>query len=122
VPRLNYQDLADRKKEESSWEVQRRVSKARQRQLERFAGQGISCNAQMGGKEVRKYCQLQDEAKNLLKKVYDKLGLSVRAHERILKIARTIADLAGSDEINIIHLAEALQYRALDQSNSIREY
>jgi len=60
--------------------------------------------------------------KNLLKKVYDKLGLSVRAHERILKIARTIADLAGSDEINIIHLAEALQYRALDQSNSIREY
>ena len=119
VPRLDYQDLADRKKEESSQEVQRRVINARQRQLERFAGKGITCNAQMSGKEVRKFCQLQEEAQALLKKVYNKLGLSVRAHERILKIARTIADLAGSNEINITHLAEALQYRALDQSKSI---
>jgi len=119
VPRLDYQDLADRKKEESSQEVQRRVVKARQKQLERFVGKGITCNAQMSGKEVRKYCQLQEEAKDLLKKVYNKLGLSVRAHERILKIARTIADLANSKEINITHVAEALQYRSLEQSKSV---
>lgn len=118
VPRLEYQDLADCKKEESSREVQKRVVKARQRQLERFAGKEITCNAQMSGKDVRKYCQLQDEARDLLKKVYNKLGLSVRAHERILKIALTIADLSGSEGIKITHLAEALQYRALDKGIS----
>ena len=116
VPRLAYQELTGKKKEESSREVQERVIKARQRQLQRFSGQGITCNAQMSGKEVGEYCRLKDEAKELLKRVYNKLGLSVRAHERILKIARTIADLAGSEELTTTHLAEALQYRVLDQN------
>jgi magnesium chelatase family protein len=119
VPRLAYQELANKKQGESSREVQKRVIKARQRQLERFFGRGITCNAQMSGKEVRKYCKLELEAKELLKKVYTNLGLSVRAHERILKIARTIADLAASEEITITHLAEALQYRVLDQSQKV---
>ncbi|MGI6587672.1 MAG: YifB family Mg chelatase-like AAA ATPase [Peptococcia bacterium] len=116
VPRLAYQELENKKQEESSREVQKRVIKARHRQLERFSGRDITCNAQMTGKEVRKYCKLEAEAKELLKKVYTNLGLSVRAHERILKIARTIADLAVSEEITITHLAEALQYRVLDQN------
>jgi magnesium chelatase family protein len=114
VPRLAYQELENKKQGESSQEVQKRVIKARERQLARFFGRRITCNARMTGKEVRKYCQLEAEAKQLLKKVYTNSGLSVRAHERILKIARTIADLASSEEITITHLAEALQYRTLD--------
>ena len=114
VPKLPYQDLVNKKPEESSWEIQKRVIKARKRQLARFCDCGLTCNAQMSGREVNKYCQLQTEAKDLLKNVYNKLGLSVRAHQRILKVSRTIADLADSEEINVTHLAEALQYRALD--------
>jgi len=117
VPRLEYQELQDKRQEESSQEVRKRVVAARLKQVERFLGRGITCNAQMNNKDVRKYCQLQDETKELLKKVYNTLGLSVRSHERILKIARTVADLAESEGITTTHLAEALQYRSLDRDN-----
>ncbi len=117
VSRLEYQELHEKKPEESSEEVRRRVVAARLRQLQRFSGRGITCNALMNNQDVRKYCQLQDDTKNLLRKVYTSLGLSVRSHERILKIARTVADLANSDEISTTHLAEALQYRSLDRDN-----
>lgn len=115
VPRLAYHELHDHKPEESSQEVRERVKAARLKQLQRFAGRGITCNAFMNNQDVRKFCQLHDEAKGLLQRVYTTLGLSVRAHERILKIARTIADLANSEIIGVSHLAEALQYRSLDR-------
>lgn len=117
VSRLDYQELQESTREESSAEVRKRVVAARFKQLQRFSGRGITCNAFMNNQDVRRYCQLQDDAKNLLKKVYTSLGLSVRAHERILKIARTIADLANCAEISTTHLAEALQYRSLDRNN-----
>ncbi len=115
VPRVTFQDLDNKKEEESSKAVRARVIRARERQLARFAGSNIKCNAQMGGKEVRRYCPLQGEAKDLLKTAFNSLGLSARAHDRILKIARTIADLAGSEEITTAHLAEAIQYRSFDR-------
>lgn len=121
VPRLEFQEIQDKKQEESSEEVRQRVVEARLRQLQRFADLEITCNAQMSGKEVRKYCQLADDARELLKKVYNTLGLSVRSHERILKTARTIADLAGSEEITVVHIAEALQYRSLDRSMMLNQ-
>jgi magnesium chelatase family protein len=119
VARLDYQEIQSHKEEESSTQVRARVNSARLRQLQRFAGMPITCNAQMSHKEVRKYCQLSEEGKSLLRKVYTTFGLSVRAHERILKLARTIADLANSDEINMTHLAEALQYRSLDRRKDV---
>ncbi len=119
VARLDYQEIQSHKEEESSTQVRARVNSARLRQLQRFAGMPITCNAQMSHKEVRKYCQLSEEGKSLLRKVYTTFGLSVRAHERILKLARTIADLANSDEISMTHLAEALQYRSLDRRKDV---
>ncbi len=116
VPRLEFQEIQDKKQEESSQEVRQRVVEARLRQLQRFSSLEITCNAQMSGKEVRKHCQLADDAQELLRKVYNQLGLSVRSHERILKTARTIADLAASEKITVTHIAEALQYRSLDRS------
>lgn len=115
VPRVTFQDLDNNKEEESSQVVRDRVIKAREKQLARFAGSGITCNAQMGGKEVRRYCTLKGEAKDLLKMAFNSLGLSARAHDRILKIARTVADLADSDDIAAGHVAEAIQYRSFDR-------
>ncbi|MBQ9914978.1 MAG: magnesium chelatase, partial [Clostridia bacterium] len=88
---------------------------ARQRQAERFAGTGVFCNAQMSSKMTEEFCVLGQQEKALLQSVFNKLGLSARAHNRILKVARTIADLAGSEHIQVPHLAEAIQYRSLDR-------
>jgi magnesium chelatase family protein len=119
VPRLEYQELQEINPEESSNDIRERVIKARDLQLERLSSSGISCNAQMNNKDVRKFCILKEEGKELLRKVYNTLGLSVRSHERILKIARTIADLAGSDRIETLHISEALQYRSLDRNQCV---
>ena len=111
VPALEYEELRTRTPSESSAEIKVRVDKAREIQRQRFAGTEITCNAQMGPKEVRRYCELDAAGEMLMKKAFDKMGLSARSYDRILRVARTIADLAGSAEIQMPHVAEAIQYR-----------
>ena len=114
VPALAYDDLAERVPGASSSQIRQRVIAARQRQLDRFAGE-VFCNAQMITRHLRQHGQLDRDGQALLAKAMDRLGLSARAYDRILKVARTIADLAGADQIRSPHLAEAIQYRSLDR-------
>ena len=111
VPRVEYQKLRDMRPGESSVEVRTRVEAARQRQRERFAGTDIASNADMRPAQVRKYCALDDACQALMKTAMRQLQLTARAYHRVLKLSRTIADLAGSEAITQVHLAEALQYR-----------
>ncbi|MDO4281995.1 MAG: YifB family Mg chelatase-like AAA ATPase, partial [Peptococcaceae bacterium] len=114
---IAFGDLYDEStKEESSADVRARVTAARRIQLARFAGSGIYCNSNMRQADVNKYCSLDAASKKLLERAFEKFGISARAHNRILKLARTIADLDGSDAIASKHIAEAIQYRALDKS------
>ena len=115
VPAVRYRELADRSEGESSAAIAARVQQARNVQLERFKGTKVHCNAQMGSRHIRKYCEPDGAGHRLLEAVTDKLGLSARAYTRILKVARTIADLGGSENIGEQHLAEAIQYRSLDR-------
>jgi len=118
VPSVNYRELRSTTAPESSAEIRQRVIGARELQLDRFAAgkERIYANAQMGSREIRKYCDLGTEAEHLLERAMAKQGLSARAHDRILKVARTIADLAGSESIESGHIAEAIQYRTLDRT------
>lgn len=116
VPRLNYEDIETKYVGESSTCIKSRVEEARKRQLERFKNWGIRCNSQMTSKLVNKFCQTTEDAKELLITAFQQLGLSMRAYDRILKISRTIADLAGEQLITKKHVAEAIQYRILDRS------
>jgi magnesium chelatase family protein len=113
VPRVEYEKLAAESAGELSAMVRERVAEVRRRQAARFDGTRLICNAEMTPTEVREYCQsrLSEQAKGLLRLAMTQLGLSARAFHRVLKLARTIADLAGSDEIGPSHLAEAVQYR-----------
>ena len=95
--------------------MRKNVERARQIQLERYKGSDIYCNAQLGAAGLEKYCSVDKDGKELLKNVFNSLGLSARAHSRILKVARTIADLDGSENIKTEHIAEAVQYRGLDK-------
>ena len=115
VQPIKYQDLANTKLSESSKDIKIRVNKARNIQLDRYKNDGIHCNSQLTPSLISKYCVLSEECKTLLENVYNKLHLSARAHDRILKVARTIADLEESHNIKINHLAEAIQYRSLDR-------
>jgi len=117
VPRVEYEKLADDALAEPSEQVRQRVERARARQQERFAGTRLICNAEMTPLEVRQYCQgvLEDGAKSLLRLAMNQLALSARSFHRVLKLARTIADLAGSEAITTPHVAEALQYRQRGQ-------
>ena len=113
-----FEELSKKSMGEKSSAVRERVTRARQIQTERFADvPGIHSNSQMNSKMIQKYCALNDECSNLLKDAMDKLDLSARAHDRILKMARTIADLDNSLDIRKEHLAEAIQYRSLDRAN-----
>jgi len=114
VPALAYDDLANKQSGEDSAQIRQRVNAARQRQLDRFAGE-LFCNAQMSTRHIRRHCSLDAAGQALLEKAMARLGLSARAYDRILKVARTIADLADAP-IQSQHLAEAIQYRALDRS------
>ena len=115
---LSYEELAAKKPGEKSAIVRERVVKARMIQVQRFADvPGIHCNAQMTAKMIQKYCELDEQCGLLLKNAMERLGLSARARDRILKVSRTIADLAESEKIQPEHLAEAIQYRSLDRDN-----
>jgi magnesium chelatase family protein len=116
VPALRYQEIAQRQPGEGSEEVRGRVDSAREVQRERFSGSSIFSNAGMQSREIRKHCVVGAECQDLLRDAIDKMGLSARAHDRILKVARTIADLEGCPEIRAGHIAEAIQYRSLDRS------
>ena len=112
-----YQDLASDVRAESSLQIRERVIRARQRQLERFAGTSLFCNASMQPRHIRQYCHFEEAAEDLLKTAMSHYGLSARTYHRILKVARTVADLDDSNEIRGTHMAEAIQYRCLDKSN-----
>jgi magnesium chelatase family protein len=115
VPHIEYEKLADNRLGEKSEKVRSRVEAARMLQRKRFAGTRIACNSEMTPAEVREFCQLEDTAQSLLKTAMKQLYLSARAFHRILKLARTIADLEGADIIRANHLAEAIQYRPRSQ-------
>jgi magnesium chelatase family protein len=117
VPAVAWQDLAaGERAEETSSVVRARVEDARARQRERFRGrEGVRANAQMSARDVRRYCRLASDGEDLIKAAMTKLALSARAYHRVLKIARTIADLDGAENAEARHVAEAIQYRALDR-------
>lgn len=116
VTPVSYNELAEERKSEKSEKVRTRVIKAREVQEKRFKeNNGVHCNAQIGSKQLREVCKIDEAGNQLLKTAMEKLGLSARAYDRILKVARTIADLDESDNIETNHLAEAIQYRSLDR-------
>jgi magnesium chelatase family protein len=116
VTPVNFDQLSDTRKAEPSSLIRDRVMKAREIQSKRFeSNPEIYCNAQMSSTQVREMCQINAVSQNLLKTAMNKLQLSARAYDRILKVARTIADLAETEEIKVEHLAEAIQYRSLDR-------
>ncbi len=112
VPRVDYDKLTDGARGETSESVRERVERARQRQQDRFANlPHVACNADMGPTEVREFCPLDETGHHLIGAAMRQLHLSARAYHRVLKLARTIADLAGIDSIESSHIAEAIQYR-----------
>ncbi len=116
VPAVKYSELAADTTGEPSVQVQERVEAARQIQHERFTRTNIHANASMQSKQIREYCKVDDQAQDLLRVAINQLGLSARAYDRILKVARTIADLDQNPNIEAIHVSEAIQYRSLDRS------
>ncbi len=115
VPAVKFREIVSREAGESSSEIRERVSRAREKQMERFKGKKIYANAQMGPREIKAYCAVGPEAQKLLETAVTRLGLSARAYDRILKVSRTIADLAGEDTISTVHVSEAIQYRMMDR-------
>ena len=117
VPAVRFKDLAAEPSGEKSDGIRNRVNDARTIQLKRFAGEEkMFCNAHMESRDIQKYCHIDDQSKGLLKMAITKLGLSARAYDRIVKVARTIADLECSPEIQPSHISEAIQYRSLDRN------
>ena len=116
VPSVHFEDLRNRAEAEPSASVKQRVNAARDIQNKRF-GDGSMCNARMGPEEMRRYCGLSEESAALMKDAFDAMGLTARSYDRILKVARTVADLDGSETIEPQHIAEAIQYRAVNLGN-----
>ena len=119
VPAVPYKDLVGEPNAESSENIRARVASARARQFERFKRTKIYCNAQMINRHIKKHCRIDEASCDLLESAIDKLGLSARAYNRILKIARTIADLDDTSDISVDHIAEAVQYRSLDRGKRL---
>jgi magnesium chelatase family protein len=115
VPAVRYRDLKGKHSAESSRTIKRRIETARSRQKDRFGNNDTFCNARMTDKQIRQHCIIDEDSQRLLEMAIDKLGLSARAYSRILKVARTIADLEENEQISASHVAEAIQYRNLDR-------
>ncbi len=114
----NYKEMRSTNEPESSAKIRERVMRARQKQLERFASsrEKLYCNAQMSSRHIRAFCELSPDCERLLERAMTQQGLSARAHDRILKVARTVADLEDSSPLQPKHFAEAIQYRSLDRT------
>ncbi len=115
VPAVKFREMTAAKPGETSAQIRERVAAARRRQQKRFAGTKITCNARMGSRELKTHCVPDETAMDLLKFAMSDMNLSARAYDRILKVARTIADLAGQENISSEHVSEAVQYRSLDR-------
>jgi magnesium chelatase family protein len=115
VPSVPYKELSGEYSGEKSETIRQRVFDARERQLKRFKSDKLFANGQMKTRHIKKYCALSEPAHSLLDSAMQRLGLSARAYSRILKVARTVADLDGADSINSTHVSEAIQYRMLDR-------
>ncbi len=116
VPAVKYRELRSEQSAEDSAAIRARVERARAAQLERFRNDGIYANAQMSARLMRRHCPIDEASEKLLETAITRMGLSARAHDRILKVARTIADLEGSSAIQSLHIGEAVQYRSLDRT------
>ena len=114
VKPVEYEKISSSNQNETSKQIKERVDKARMLQLERYKDLGILCNAELDSNLMNKFCKLDEKSQEIMGKAFSKFGLSARAHDKILKIARTIADLDNSKEIQYKHIAEAIQYRSLD--------
>ena len=114
VPSVNFEDLRARREAEPSAEIKKRVNAARKHQHRRFGESSGMCNARMGPTELRYHCRLDPESAQLMKDAFETFGLTARSYDRILKVARTIADLDDSDQITVDHVAEAIQYRTVE--------
>ena len=117
VPAVHFEDLRTRSEAEPSSEIKKRVDAARNRQHERFGNNGRMCNARMGPDEMRRFCELDETCAELMKQAFEAMGLTARSYDRILKVARTVADLEGCENIEPQHIAEAIQYRAVNLGN-----
>lgn len=115
VQRLKYENIMQGKDTENSENIKTRVNIARNMQRDRYKNDGIYSNSELTPKLIKKYCKLSSNAENILKIAYQRLGLSARGYSKILKVARTIADLEGKEQIKEEHIAEAIQYRNLDK-------
>jgi len=115
IPAVKYKELTEPKPAETSVAIRERVNQARAPQLKRFQDMSFFCNAQMGARELHSYCQVESAGERLLELAINRLGLSARAYTRILKVARTIADLDDGGPIRAHHVSEAIQYRSLDR-------
>lgn len=115
VPRLKNEELLQPGQGEPSQAIRARVQQARQLQSQRFAGTPVFTNAAMTSRQTRTFCRVEAGAEQLLQTAITRLGLSARAYDRVLKLSRTIADLAGEETIGVAHIAEAIQYRSLDR-------
>jgi magnesium chelatase family protein len=112
---VKYDELETDRKEENSGSIRDRVNNARQIQLNRYKKYNIYCNSQLTAGMIKKYCKLDEDGKKILRGAFEKLGLSARAYNKVLKIARTIADIDGREDICSSHIAEAVQYRSMDR-------
>ena len=111
VPQVKYEEISSKKRAESSAQIRQRVIAARERQLKRLQKYHLFCNAQMNHAMLQKLCVLEPQAQRLLEQAFRKMNLSARSYDRIVKVARTIADLAGAEHISAVHIAEAVQLR-----------
>ncbi len=115
VPEVKFRDIVSREPAENSASIRARVTAAREKQLARFKGRKIYANARMGPRDIKRHCAIPDEAEKILETAVTRLGFSARAYDRVLKVARTIADLEGMDDISTVHVSEAIQYRMMDK-------
>ena len=115
VPSIRYRDLAAESGGEASTSIRERVNRAKELQKKRFNNQTAMCNARMSNRQIKEFCQIDEDSERLIEMAVDRLGLSARAYTRILKVARTIADLEEEKNVHSYHISEAIQYRSLDR-------